>query len=51
MIIASRALGLAFRYLRQPPVIGEVIKGIMPGPSLLGRVRPTMSAYVLPAEP
>ena len=31
----------------QPPVIGEVVAGILLGPSLLGRVAPE-SAYVLP---
>ena len=49
VIIASRALGMVFRYLQQPPVIGEVIAGIILGPSLLGRVAPGASAYLLPA--
>jgi Kef-type K+ transport system membrane component KefB len=48
VILASRALGIVFRYLQQPPVIGEVIAGIMLGPSLLGRVAPGASAYLLP---
>src|SRR5262245_32162449 len=29
-------LGRLFRYLGQPPVIGEVVAGILLGPSLLG---------------
>ena len=48
VIVASRALGMIFRYLQQPPVIGEVIAGIMLGPSLLGSVAPGASAYLLP---
>ena len=48
VIVASRALGLVFRYLHQPPVIGEVIAGIMLGPSLLGSLAPGASAYLLP---
>jgi Kef-type K+ transport system membrane component KefB len=48
VILASRALGAVFRYLHQPPVIGEVIAGIMLGPSLLGRIAPEVSAYLLP---
>ena len=48
VIIASRALGTVFGYLQQPPVIGEVIAGIMLGPSLLGRVAPGVSSYLLP---
>lgn len=49
VIVASRGLGMAFRYLQQPPVIGEVIAGIILGPSLLGRVAPQVSGYLLPS--
>ncbi len=49
IIAASRALGAAFRFLHQPPVVGEVLAGILLGPSLLGRVAPGVSAYLLPA--
>lgn len=48
VILASRALGALFRYVNQPPVIGEVVAGILLGPSLLGRVAPEISAYILP---
>jgi Kef-type K+ transport system membrane component KefB len=48
VILASRALGALFRYVNQPPVIGEVVAGILLGPSLLGRVAPDVSAYILP---
>jgi Kef-type K+ transport system membrane component KefB len=50
VIAASRGLGAVFRYFRQPPVIGEVIAGIMLGPSLLGRVDPDFQAFLLPRE-
>jgi Kef-type K+ transport system membrane component KefB len=50
IILASRALGAAFRFLKQPPVIGEVLAGVMLGPSLLGRVFPDTYAYLLPAS-
>jgi len=50
IIIVARLLGAAFRYLNQPPVIGEVIAGILLGPSLLGRVAPGLSAYLLPSS-
>src|SRR5207253_10990068 len=43
-------VGRLFAYLGQPPVIGEVVAGIMLGPSLLGRVAPDVARYVLPAE-
>lgn len=48
VIVAARLLGAIFRHLQQPPVIGEVIAGILLGPSLLGHIAPTVSAYVLP---
>ena len=50
VIITARALGALFARLRQPPVIGEVLAGILLGPSLLGRVAPEASAYLLPPE-
>lgn len=49
VILVSRLLGALFKRLHQPPVIGEVLAGILLGPSLLGRVAPEAAAYVLPA--
>ncbi|MBD2103265.1 hypothetical protein [Leptolyngbya sp. FACHB-261] len=34
VISLSRLVGLAFRWIRQPLVIGEIVAGIMLGPSL-----------------
>ena len=50
IIIAARGVGALFRYFHQPPVIGEVLAGIMLGPSLLGLVSPAASAFLLPAS-
>ena len=50
IIVMARLLGAAFAYIKQPPVIGEVIAGLLLGPSLLGRVAPELSAFVLPAQ-
>src|SRR5262245_54638736 len=36
MVIVGQVFGRLFRYFGQPPVIGEVLAGIMLGPSLLG---------------
>ncbi len=41
-------LGRAFRYVGQPPVIGEVIAGIMLGPSLLGAICPEAMHMLIP---
>ena len=48
ILLAARAVGLVFRRLGQPPVVGEVVAGILLGPSLLGRVSPAALAFLLP---
>jgi Kef-type K+ transport system membrane component KefB len=48
VVAAARMLGTVFRVARQPPVVGEIISGILLGPSLLGRVAPTAAAYLFP---
>lgn len=46
----SRLGGLAFRRIRQPLVIGEIVAGIMLGPSLLGWLAPDTAAALFPPE-
>jgi Kef-type K+ transport system membrane component KefB/nucleotide-binding universal stress UspA family protein len=46
----SRLIGLAFRWLKQPLVIGEIVAGIMLGPSLFGWVAPNLAATLFPQE-
>jgi Kef-type K+ transport system membrane component KefB len=48
VIALGRLLGALLSRVRQPPVIGEVLAGIMLGPSLLGRLAPDVGAFVLP---
>lgn len=48
VIAAARLLGTLFRWVQQPPVVGEMIAGIMLGPSLLGHLAPGVAAYILP---
>lgn len=50
VIVVGRLLRPIFRALGQPPVIGEVIAGILLGPSLLGRVAPEVYRYILPPD-
>jgi Kef-type K+ transport system membrane component KefB len=50
VIALGRVLGTAFSYIGQPPVIGEVVAGILLGPSLLGRLSPDGMAFLLPKE-
>lgn len=48
VIAFARAGGMLFRLLQQPAVVGEIVAGIMLGPSLLGHVWPRAFAYLLP---
>lgn len=50
IVIAARLMGMVARRLRQPAVIGEIVAGIMLGPSLLGAVWPEASEYLFPLE-
>jgi Kef-type K+ transport system membrane component KefB len=49
VVVAGRVLGFLFRYIGQPPVIGEVVGGIALGPSLLGQISPAAYDYLLPS--
>lgn len=46
----SRLMGLGFRWIKQPLVIGEIVAGIMLGPSLFGLIAPELAAAIFPAE-
>ena len=50
VLAAGRVLAAVFVWLRQPPVIGEVVAGILLGPSLLGRVGPGGPACLVPGR-
>lgn len=49
MIGAARLLNTAFRALRQPGVIGEIVAGLLLGPSLFGHFFPNASAALFGA--
>ena len=51
IIVACRAVGwLAARFLAQPQVVGEMIAGVVLGPSLLGLLAPQVEATLFPPE-
>lgn len=48
IILAARALGAVFRRIGQPAVTGEMLAGILLGPSLLGLAWPAAHAFLFP---
>jgi Kef-type K+ transport system membrane component KefB len=50
VIVVARGIGSLFAYFAQPPVVGEILAGILLGPSVLGRFAPEAQAYLLPKE-
>jgi Kef-type K+ transport system membrane component KefB len=48
VIAAARTLGALFRWINQPAVVGEMIAGILLGPSVLGHVAPAFASHILP---
>jgi Kef-type K+ transport system membrane component KefB len=50
IIIVARLVGLVFRKIHQPQVVGEMVAGILLGPSLLGWLSPYLSATIFPPE-
>ena len=50
ILLAARAMGWLFRKLHQPAVIGEIVAGILLGPSLFGRVAPGAFTFLFPVE-
>jgi len=48
ILAICRLVGSLFKKIRQPRVVGEMFAGILLGPSLLGWLAPSASAYLFP---
>jgi Kef-type K+ transport system membrane component KefB len=48
ILIACRIVGLASQRLGQPQVVGEMVAGVLLGPSLLGRIAPDLQHHLFP---
>lgn len=48
ILVVARIVGWLFRKIHQPRVIGEMVAGMLLGPSLLGWAAPTISSYLFP---
>ncbi len=50
IVLAARGFGAVARRFNQPAVIGEVLSGIVLGPTVLGRIMPSAPAWLFPPE-
>ena len=50
ILIISRFFGILLMKIGQPSVVGEIIAGIVLGPSFLGYLFPGVSAFIFPPE-
>ncbi|MDX2100333.1 MAG: cation:proton antiporter [Leptolyngbyaceae cyanobacterium bins.59] len=50
VIVLSRLVGMGCRWIKQPLVIGEILAGILLGPSFFGLIAPTLAANLFPPE-
>ena len=49
ILATARLMAVAFRFIGQPGVIGEMVAGLLLGPSFLGRISPAMMNGLFPA--
>jgi Kef-type K+ transport system membrane component KefB len=50
ILVTCRVVGMLFKKIGQPTVIGEIVAGIVLGPSVLGYLFPQISSFVFPEE-
>jgi Kef-type K+ transport system membrane component KefB len=50
IIFFGKVFGFIFKKIGQPTVIGEIVAGIVLGPSIVGMLFPEFSAFVFPKE-
>ena len=50
ILLTCRLFGWLFQKIGQPTVIGEIVAGIMLGPSVLGHLLPKVSGFLFPKE-
>ncbi|HEX6870843.1 MAG TPA: cation:proton antiporter [Micromonosporaceae bacterium] len=51
LLLAARLLGRLAERARQPRIVGELLTGLLLGPSVLGLVAPEVALWLLPPQP
>lgn len=51
LLLLARTLGRAAERLGMPAIVGELMTGMLLGPSVLGHLAPRLSNWLLPAKP
>jgi Kef-type K+ transport system membrane component KefB len=51
LLLVARFLGLLAALARMPAIVGELATGVLLGPSLLGKLTPELSGWLLPTQP
>jgi K+:H+ antiporter len=50
LLVAAHLVGGLFAAMRQPRVIGEIVGGILLGPTVLGALAPDVAAWLFPSD-
>ena len=50
VVAVARLLGLGMRRIGQPPIIGELLAGLLLGPSILGKLAPATESWLFPSS-
>ncbi|WP_414169549.1 cation:proton antiporter [Streptoverticillium reticulum] len=50
LVIVAHSTAYAFKALKQPPVIGEIVGGLLLGPTVLGYFSPGLREHLIPSE-
>ena len=51
LLVMARGFGEVFRHWGHPPVVGEILVGLLLGPTLLGRLSPELYQTLFPPDP
>ena len=51
LLVMARGFGEVLRHWGHPPVVGEILVGLLLGPTLLGRLSPELYQTLFPPDP